>query len=226
MVSVNNTLPTATEKESKHYWEQFYKDFSIKEDSSFCKYVKSKIPRNMQIIDLGCGTGRDTLSFSREGYSTMGVDRSFEAIKKNNDCINVSNKNISFVVLDISEKEKLYDILKKEKNRAKANRNKLLIYTRFFLHSINKENEDILLETLYRTLSSGDIFAAEFRTIEDENSSKVYDNHYRRYIDSDTLLDELQTKYSFKVVDYLKGTGFSIFNGEDPYLARFIVEKK
>lgn len=224
MVTLN---PVTNEKENEKYWEEFYKKFNLDQESTFCKYVKGMIDYQTQIIDLGCGSGRDTRSFSKDGYTVLGIDRSFEAIKNNINSLTEIGEinNIKFKTLDISEKENLIRTFELVNREAKKEKKRLLVYTRFFLHSITQENEIILFNTLENTLQKNDMFAAEFRTIEDSVRSKVFDNHYRRYINSDELVKKIKSNYSFKVKEYTKGTGLSLFNGEDPHLARIIIEK-
>ncbi|MFJ8257664.1 class I SAM-dependent methyltransferase [Peribacillus asahii] len=227
-MNVNNTkIRLVSEKENLYYWEEFYKKFKLDEESSFCKYIKNEINKNTTIIDIGCGTGRDTRSFSKAGYRVVGIDRSEEAISSNNNHLKEIGENgcISFKVIDISDGEELSTFISGMVEEASFLGNQLLIYTRFFLHSINRETEEILLRTITNSLNSGDMFAAEFRTIEDQSREKVYNDHYRRYVDSELLVNELEQKYSFEVIEYSKGVGFSVFKNEDPFLARVIAKK-
>lgn len=219
------TMNSISEKNNVSYWNEFYKKVTLDEESTFCTFIKEEIKEDVVIIDIGCGSGRDTRSFAKEGYQVYGIDRSTEAIMMNNE--NVKHiSNIEFFNIDISDESKLqnciYEIIATEKNCTK----KLMIYSRFFLHSINKETEIILLHILSKILKSEDLLVLEFRTIEDEKIEKVYSDHYRRYIDSDGLKKDLEVKYGFSTEFYYKGQGLSIYENEDPYLARMILKKK
>lgn len=227
-MSINNTnSPLVSEKENLTYWNEFYKKFNLDEASTFCRYINAQINKNTTIVDIGCGTGRDTRTFAKSGYQVVGIDRAEEAIAKNNNYIKKIEGNhlISFKVIDISNEDELSMFLNDTAESAVLRGNQLLIYTRFFLHSINKETEEILLRIISNCLNTGDMFAAEFRTKEDKHRDKFYSDHYRRYIDSDLLVHELEQNYQFKVIQYSKGTGYSIYKNEDPYLARIFVEK-
>lgn len=228
MSYIEVTTNKTSEQYNVEYWNNFYKKVRIQDQSTFCEYVKKNIDcSNYIVIDIGCGSGRDTLSFAREGISVVGVDRSLEAIHGNNLLRHtLSESNIfEFIVSDIGDNEQVSSLMESVTHRAVSENKKILVYIRFVLHSINEETQQILLSTLSEYLKPGDIVAAEFRTIEDESRNKIYDNHYRRFIDSDLLIADLENSYHYKTLDFFKGTGLSIFNGEDPYLARFIVEK-
>ncbi|MBW7452510.1 class I SAM-dependent methyltransferase [Paenibacillus sepulcri] len=216
------------EKDSVEYWDNFYREIKIQHESNFCLLIKSMSTDQSVILDIGCGSGRDAFSFAKDGYEVVGIDRSKQAISANKTMKNhpkFKNLNIEFNVVDLGNVRKLNDIIIAVIQRTKKQNKSVIVYVRFLLHSINERTEQILLDTLSANLQKGDQFAAEFRTIEDEGRNKVYDNHYRRFIDADHLLDKLVTKYDFSPILFEKGTGLSIFNNEDPFLGRIVVEK-
>lgn len=212
----------SVETHNEQYWEQYYGEEMISEESSFCGFIKGKIDSSSFIVDVGCGSGRDTISFYESGYKVIGMDRSQQAIQKNEE--KGKKGNIKFMCTDISQKHKFKNILKSVKDE---NSNvPLTIYSRFFLHSITLENQNNFLEVIAETLSNNDLLCLEFRTIEDSEISKVYNNHYRRYIDMDRLLLELKEKYNFEIYYSFKGRNLSIFKDENPYLGRIICGRK
>ena len=96
------------------YWKKFYedckkdKDFQI--NSSFAEFCLSFIPENMKIIDVGCGSGRDTYYFIKNSFNCIGIDR--EAPVK------------EFFIKD---------------NFLNHVNDEAVYYSRFFLHSISNE---------------------------------------------------------------------------------------
>ncbi|XID90998.1 class I SAM-dependent methyltransferase [Paenibacillaceae bacterium WGS1546] len=207
------------------YWDEFYKKVDILEESSFCGFMKTKVDQNAIILDVGCGSGRDTFAFARAGYEVTGIDRSVAAIEKNN-MLKEDSMNIRFEVVDIGEERSFQEIIQSLGRKALAEHKKFVVYARFVLHSINEETERSLLRLISQYLNRGDYFAAEFRTIEDQGLAKIYNDHYRRFIDAEGLLQELEQRYSFSKVYFTKGTGMSVYNDEDPFIGRVIVEKK
>ncbi|MGI2296567.1 class I SAM-dependent methyltransferase [Paenibacillus sp. GXUN7292] len=218
-----------SERNNIEYWNRFYKEVKISNESTFCTFVKEFLDDKAVVLDIGCGSGRDTFSFANDGYEVVGIDRSVEAIKINETVRNELECNgakINFYAVDISDAKRLGEIVKSIIANTKEDNRKLVVYARFLLHSINESTENILLSTLSQNMRKGDYLAIEFRTIEDQQLNKIYDNHYRRFIVAEDLLGELEDQYGFNKVYFTKGTGLSLYNNEDPYLSRIIAEKK
>ncbi len=205
------------EKDNKEYWDNFYSKQRLSKPSTFFEFIKEYNFSVDEVVDVGCGNGRDAQAFRLADYSVLGIDRSESAIINNTG--NAVDKNEKYMQVDISKVEELTTAFKLVKG-------KLLVYSRFFLHSIDEESQTILLDFLSQTMKKEDVLALEFRTKEDEIIDKVFGNHYRRYIDSDMLVKELAYRYDFEIEYHYKGQGLSIFKEEDPYLARIIAVKK
>jgi 2-polyprenyl-3-methyl-5-hydroxy-6-metoxy-1,4-benzoquinol methylase len=214
--------------DSTDYWNSFYREVDIIDESSFCGFVHGMIAPDSIVLDIGCGSGRDSFAFARKGYQVIGLDRSVEAIKKNSSIISdehTTGMKLTFSNVDINDEDKLDNLIGKVVDRGIHNMQPVVAYMRFLLHSINEDSERILLKTLSKRLRAGDCIAAEFRTIEDEHRNKIYGNHYRRFVDSDKLLQLMEGCYGFELKFFAKGVGLSIYNDEDPFLARIIATK-
>ena len=76
-----------------NYWNRFYATNKHMQASSFARFVNRKIIRKRtgNLIDIGCGNGRDCLFFSRNGHNVLGIDMSAEAILSNS---RFSNKKL------------------------------------------------------------------------------------------------------------------------------------
>lgn len=59
------------------------------------------LPQSAKILDLGCGSGRDTLAFKNKGYQVDAMDYSVELIKKATEFTGIQVKYQSFY--DLSE---------------------------------------------------------------------------------------------------------------------------
>ena len=75
---------------NKNYWNNFYKKKHISKPSLFAKFCVSKLRNyNKTIYDIGCGNGRDTVFFNKKKINSIGIDKSYSAIKKNKKIFNI-----------------------------------------------------------------------------------------------------------------------------------------
>lgn len=180
---------------SNKYWKQFYKQKHIYQPSSFAKFCLSYIPKISNIIEFGCGNGRDTYFFGNEGSKITGIDFA---------CQPIQTRNTNFIKSDITKyldnTTNTFDI----------------VYTRFFLHSIKDETIDLLLKW------SKGVFCAEFRAKED--TPILYPNHYRNKIDEIDFFNKL-IKNDFKILYYFKGKNVAKLKTENPLIIRIIAKK-
>lgn len=209
------------------YWEQYYLNSKKQMPSNFCSFINDFIKHKYLILDIGCGSARDSFEFAKRGHEVIGLDRSEQAINFANSFIEEENyKNINFEIADISDRDLMSGLFRKARVQLKGKRKNIIYYSRFFLHSIDEENEKDLLETISDYIEPGDLFVSEFRIKEDECRQKEYPNHYRRFIDEKELLNRLEKICGLnRLLLFQKGNGFSIYKDEDPFLARIIVSK-
>ncbi len=94
-------------------YRQTYENNSLWEISERTKEVidtlkKCKITKNSNILELGCGEGRDAIYLLDNGYKVLGVDYSFAVIDKCNELTNykyVSNfKQLDLIENSLNEK--------------------------------------------------------------------------------------------------------------------------
>jgi tellurite methyltransferase len=205
-------------KKANNYWENFYKKFSLLKPSQFSKFVLKKIKKKNFLLEVGCGNGRDTLFFIKNKIRCHALDICKTAVRKNKTYLrNVFfNKNIC-------------------KNKTKLNKNFYnYVYARFFLHTINENDQDLFFINCKKILKKKGKIFLEFRTIYDnlfEKGKKIskYErvtDHYRRFIDPLKLTKELEKKYSFKIVYFRSSTNYAVYKREKPHVCRLILEKK
>ncbi|WP_237738267.1 MULTISPECIES: class I SAM-dependent methyltransferase [unclassified Caldicellulosiruptor] len=68
----------------KYYDENAIEFFMNTKDANMenlCKLFLKYIPEGGKILDLGCGSGRDTKYFLEKGYDVVAVDGSIEMVK-------------------------------------------------------------------------------------------------------------------------------------------------
>ena len=212
----------------KKYWDNYYKkhgkDESFNKPSTFAKFCLYKYfnKKELKIIELGSGNGRDAVYFARHKLNVVAIDQSTSGvdIEKNN-LIDEDNKYLhlqanDFVSEDYSKYGSIY-----------------AFYSRFTLHSITKIDEDVLLPNIYNNLNLGGLFCIEVRTTRDplfgegklsEENTFINNNHKRRFIDTDKFRKQV-ADLGFKELYFIEKNNLSIYKNDNPVLMRLILEK-
>jgi cyclopropane fatty-acyl-phospholipid synthase-like methyltransferase len=210
-----------TNFDDKEYWNNFYAQLIENNvemgPSPFAQFLMSSefLSGNNDLMELGCGTGRDTQFFSRNGVNVIAVDQ----------CSNTTN------ILDKLDNVKSFsaDFTKLDSLSTPVD----VVYSRFTMHSINEKDEDNTLKWAFDNLNDGGYFCIEARTIKDPIFAKgadkggnvwFYNEHHRRFIVADEFKAKLES-FGFKIVLFLEENGFAIHKGEDPIVLRTIVQK-
>lgn len=183
------------------YWNNFYNNKEAKKEcSDFCIFVINyfKSMNNItNIVDCGCGNGRDSYELSKK-YIVDAVD--------NSGFIPESKKNLEFMCKDFVNMNKdAYD----------------LVYSRFTFHSITNENHNDFLNTI----KEGTYLAIEARSSKGIDEYVHHGKtHYRNYIDCN-YLEDLLMKNKFEILFSEEGKGMAKYKDEDPICIRIICLK-
>ena len=207
------------DKELIYYWDEYYKkDNAPSYPSPFAEYVASKLSTKQDILEIGCGNGRDSKFFLSKGHHVTGLDKSSEAIEL---CKNLySNEPIEFLFGAIT------DIVKTNKKKYD------LIYSRFVIHAMSLNEELDMLKISYKLLNKDGQFFIECRSTNDPLSQKGevlshterIDGHYRRFI----ILKELKQRLiqvGFEVIEIIESNGLAKLGDDDPVVIRVIAIK-
>jgi len=203
------------------YWNLHYNTFTEKSLSKFCQFCLEKyVKQDDVVVELGCGNGRDAIELSKLAYRYIGIDLSEQAIinSKTNNKSNITLLNDDFTNIDFN------NLIIKNK--------RLLIYSRFTLHSITLESQKRLFNNIKKIKTNNWLFMFEVRTIYDKlygegkniGKNEFLTDHYRRFINPNNLLKYL-TKF-FSPYYYELSNGFAPYKDEDPILMRAIVGPK
>lgn len=232
-------LSKMSSADNKSHWDAFYgEEKPSKEDtfyekkkqlkripSSFAQFIIKEqdiVRKGSTLIDIGCGNGRDTFYFIKKGINAVGIDASAKALNSNllyakeyeYDDADFRQVNIN----DHSELSQFKDFDH--------------IYARFFIHSINEEEQNHFFDFLKLT-KKHNYLHLEFRTDKDplfQQSTRVGLNegvtdHYRRYPNFQAFCD-LLTPLGYSILFSTEEQGLSPFGDDDPWLGRIIAEKQ
>jgi SAM-dependent methyltransferase len=199
------------------YWDEFYKTFNDTTPTPFARECVSphsafKISTHDRVVDLGCGTGRDTLFFISQGIQAIGVDAcelAIERIKPN--ALQCDFSNLDTLALPFTP---------------------TVVYARLVVHAVPLYVEYNLIRWIASVLPSGGRFLTENRTTFDElhgKGTKISENeyingHYRRFLD-ESFIDRLREVGLMPKTRQL-GNGFAVRNGEDPIVLRLEAVKQ
>lgn len=187
----------------------------------FAHYVADLLEdRKVDIVELGCGNGRDSVFFAKQGHNVDAIDQCYNEI-----CLLINQyqhlDNLDFRCDDFTDlmDSEPYDV----------------VYSRFTLHSVNKEQENRTLEWAYRNLKKNGLLCIEVRgqrneiykvgeAVENEKDAFILDNHYRRFINFDKLCDDLRN-LGFSLNFAREDKDFAPYNGKNETYIRVIARK-
>lgn len=207
--------------QGSRYWNSYYSS-SPKPllPSQFAAFVAGELQRPSIVIDIGCGTGRDTFFFADHGHVAIGVDASEAAIEQCRSHAWQKQASCSFIASTIDSRGLLEEIEQKLQGVEMTR----IIYSRFFLHAIDEQNEEHFLSLSERLVRGNGIIAVEFRTIRDRQLSKVTPEHYRRFINPLDFATRAQ-RHGFIINYFVEGFGFAKFRQDDAYVGRMLLSR-
>lgn len=198
----------------------------IAEPSSFAEFVSNNLinPWAMQLedaslIELGCGNGRDAIFFANLGVSVTAVDQATNGIEKKL----VTSGKLGRLPISIIEDDFVNgDYTKGSKFD--------IVYSRFTIHSISSNDEDILIDRLPEMLKNNGIICIEVRSDRDPlcgvgeylGDGVYLTDHHRRFISSKKLVAKL-LKNNFSLLFFDERSGLSVYKDDDPVLIRLIM---
>ena len=201
------------------HWDSYYASGQVPDlPSQFAVFIANEFPESTAVLDVGCGNGRDSGFFMRQGKRVVGVDRSQTAVDH---CRAHIGGCARFLVGSV-EQPQLWDTLAGE---LQDEGGPLLVYARFFLHAIDEAAETVLLNGAARLLADRPgALCIECRTARDRTGEKVTPDHYRRYLEPAQLHRRLQGA-GFEVDYAIEGFGFAKYKADDAHVLRVIASR-
>jgi SAM-dependent methyltransferase len=205
-------------EEDTYYWDNYYqKGRALENPSPFAQRCLQKIPQNSCIFELGCGNGRDSLFFAKNGHEVIACDLSKVAIRN----LNVTKLG-NFFVGDFSQ-------LKDNSYATQIN----VVYSRFTLHSVETAAASRAMNWVHKNLVPNGLLLIEVRSVKDKlfgkgkqvSKDSFITDHFRRFIRKEELESELRD-IGFKIKESFEGSGLAVYNDEDPIVIRIIAQKK
>lgn len=203
----------------KNYWIEYYKkNLAPHEPSRFALDILERLEKGKSLLELGCGNGRDSIFFARNGLNVTAIDQAENVIAE----LNQKYADIEFLTDDFVESSLF------------VQREFDYIYSRFTLHTITKYEQSKVLDKAYHCLKAGGLLLIEARSTKDSiyglgekvgEHEFIYENHYRRFVDKAELEEELTTK-GFKIIISEEGRGFAPMKDQNPIILRIVAQKQ
>lgn len=221
----HQVVPLTRWNRDEEYWDKYYmsdasKNSLMTEPSLFAQSMFFKYMENgKDLLELGCGNGRDSIYFAKNGLNVTAIDASKVAIKKLQDKVCLGN--CTFIWDDFVNTEAIYQIQYD------------YCYSRFTLHAINEQQETQILLKAYGMLKDKGYLFIEARSIHDgkyglgrkvEKNAFIFDGHYRRYIDIDELSLKLE-QIGFTLIEQAESDRFAPKKGENAVCIRMVAQK-
>lgn len=205
--------PQTPDQKRTDHWHDFYREETPPDTpSSFARIVAEAIHPPANLLDVGCGNGRDAFFFASRGLQVLALDTSSAAIEA------AGKKSlpasISFFVGTIGQ-------LPPDTSTPDV------IYSRFSLHAMIPMEEDELLTESVRRLRPGGKLFIECRSINDAlarqgeiiSATERISGHYRRFIVPDELRAKLDAA-GFQIDHFVESVGLAKLGDDDPMVIR------
>lgn len=221
-----NVIPKDRWNRDEDYWNKYYSNSAaiseLKQSPSLFadEMLRRYMERGKNLVELGCGNGRDSLYFVKNGLNVTGIDASQIVIDELRE--NYSMNNCVFICDDFVSAESIYQIQYD------------YCYSRFTLHAINEQQETQILKKAYDMLKENGYLFIEARSINDkkygvgqavERNAFICDGHYRRFIDLIELLSKLKD-IGFTIVESAESDQFAPLKGDNAVCVRVVAQKE
>lgn len=208
------------------FWDTVYKKRNIPDYPS--QYAISLMPELQpcsNILDIGCGNGRDALFFSQHGHQVVGIDGSKAGINAALENALGHGLHASFLQVNIYEPGSYNKFNEHHRECFDA------IYARFFIHAIDYSGEMSFWQIAKSCLNKNGRIYIEARTVNDPfrvsgkkiSESESISGHYRRFIEPSILIKNAEDA-GFSLVYKVVGQGMAKFREEDPEVVRCTFE--
>ena len=164
---------------NKNSEEYFNSTLNVDMTNTYKEFLKL-VPEGGKILDLGCGSGRDSINFMKLGYEVTAVDGSKELAKKASALLGKEVIASTFEELEL--KEKFHGI-----------------WACASLLHIKREDLKIVLNNLYNNLEDNGVFYMSFKYGEKEYVDDK--NRYFNCFTDESIISFINENTKFNILD-------------------------
>ncbi len=207
-----------------HWWSFYFgrsQETVPTEPSPFARWVHDQEPPGTEIVDIGTGTGRDALWFARQGRDVLGLDYIPAATDRANDVARDQGLPARFRTLNLYD---IRQVLAIGAHLAHFDTPPAL-YGRFLIHALEDAGRHNLWRIASMSLRRGGKFYLEFRTGLDAGAEHEFGEHFRRYLEPDTVVAEIEATGG--QIEHCEAShGLAVYKQEDPHVCRLVATWK
>lgn len=202
--------------------DDFYSRPTDQTPTMFADWLLSSglMPEFAQVIDIGCGNGRDLFALQGLAPKVVGLERSNYAVKAARSRVD-SGSGIFVERGDVLDPGTIDEVAAKGRSEAPGG---VLYYLRFFLNGLTASEEGVLFAELAASCMPGDYVAFEHRTDQDKDLKKALFRSYRRFVSPAETVAALKS-YGMAIVYCEAGQGLAPYGREDPHVVRIIAKR-
>jgi SAM-dependent methyltransferase len=207
-----------------HWWPFYFGKSSstVAEDPSpFAQWVHQREDATSSIVDIGSGTGRDSLWFARQGREVLGMDYIPAATERAGKTADRENLPAKFKTFNLYDVRQVLTMGAEFAHREQPP----VLYGRFLIHALEDFGRHNLWRVASMCLRRGGRFYLEFRTGLDAKAEKVFGEHFRKYLDPDVVVAEIEERGG-QIEHREAGYGLAVYKNEDPHVCRLVATWK
>jgi SAM-dependent methyltransferase len=203
------------------HWQDFYSSAAADrvpaEESTFARWVVDRLDGQPPIIDVGTGTARDARFFAMKDHPVAGVDYSEAAVSRAQELARNEGWAARFSVLNLADLRSVAGFVQSMEWTRRWH-----LYARFVVHAIDDAARANLWTLAAHVARRGGECWLEFRTEQDAAAAKAFGEHFRRYLRTEDVVEELRDR-GLAVHELVEGRGLAQYQDEDPWIARLRV---
>lgn len=214
----NDGVTALDSHEHREYWERFYASpvrTAVPDDPSpFARWVAEK-EQPGSLLEVGSGTGRDSVWFAQQGFHCLGLDYAESAVECAAHRASLIGADARYELVNLYHREASLDLAQKIADGDHP----AVVYARFLVHAIEDDARQTLLLFARTALAGDGRLYLEYRT---EQTQHEFGQHYRHFVPSDVVVAEAD-ELGGTVTHREEGHGLAIYKAEDPRVCRLVI---
>lgn len=205
---------------NRHHWYQFYTSPRSRtvpsEPSAFARWFSEREP-GVRVLDIGCGTGRDSLWLAGNGHEVRGYDYAPGAVALARSHAAETGNTAKFAVLNLLDIREVLSLGGAISHESEP----IDVYGRFLVHALTDDGRASPWRLGSMALRRGGRMYLEFRTGSPQDLTYEFGSHYRTYKQPEEITAEIVASGG-RVEYHEEGYGMAIYKDEDPYVCRLV----